>query len=114
MLFHISEINKSSYYKWLSTADKRILREQQDNEIIQAIKALYEKHKGRYGIIRMTEALIIEKDIYCNHKKVYRLILPDARTKSYFLILYITRFHNIVNSTFFHIFFYYKTYFLKP
>jgi len=47
MLIGIAEVSKSSYYKWLSTADKRNLKEQERNKVIQAIKELYEEHKGR-------------------------------------------------------------------
>lgn len=74
ILFEISKINKSSYYKWLSLAEKRGVKEQEENKIIEAIKSLYEKHKGRLGVERMTNALKTEKEIYCNHKKVYRLM----------------------------------------
>ena len=35
---------------------------------------MYIKHKGRYGIERMTKGLRIEKNIHCNHKKVYRIM----------------------------------------
>lgn len=74
MLFEISKINKSSYYKWLSFAEKRAIKEQEEYKIVEAIKGLYEKHKGRLGVERMTNQLKIEKNIYCNHKKIYRLM----------------------------------------
>ena len=70
----ISKINKSSYYKWLSLEARRTMKEQEEDEIVEAIKSLYEKHKGRLGVERMTDQLKIEKKIYCNHKKVYRLM----------------------------------------
>lgn len=73
-MFKISEISKSSYYKWLSLEEKRSIKEQTENQIIEAIKSLYEKHKGRLGVERMTHQLKIEKNIYCNHKKVYRIM----------------------------------------
>ena len=50
------------------------MKEQEENKIVEAIKSLYEKHKGRLGVERMTKQLRIEKDIYCNHKKIYRLM----------------------------------------
>lgn len=78
ILFEISKVNKSSYYKWLSNIEKEIKKEQEENKIIEAIKELYEKHKGRYGVERMTEALKIEKNIYCNHKKVYRIMKENG------------------------------------
>ena len=73
-MFKISKINKSSYYKWLSLAERRNVKEQAENRIIEAISSLYEKHKGRLGVERMTKQLRIEKDIKCNHKKVYRIM----------------------------------------
>ena len=78
IMFEISKISKSSYYKWLSVAEERAIKEQEENKIIEAIKSLYEKHKGRLGIVRMTNALKIEKGIYCNHKKVYRLMTNNG------------------------------------
>lgn len=73
-MFKVSKINKSSYYKWLSLAERRKIKEQAENQIIEAIKSLYEEHKGRLGVERMTNQLKIEKNIYCNHKKVYRIM----------------------------------------
>lgn len=78
MLFKISKINKSSYYKWISTAEERLIKEDEENKIIEAIKSLYKKHKGRLGVERMTNQLRIEKNIYCNHKKVYRLMKENG------------------------------------
>lgn len=78
ILFEISKINKSSYYKWLSFAEKRIVKEQEEYQIVEEIKNLYEKHKGRLGVKRMTEQLKIEKNRYCNHKKVYRLMKENG------------------------------------
>lgn len=78
MLFEISKINKSSYYKWLSFAEERVVKEQEEKQIVEEIKSLYEKHKGRLGVERMTNQLKIEKNIYCNHKKVYRLMKENG------------------------------------
>lgn len=77
-MFEISKINKSSYYKWLSFAEKRAVKEQEENKIVEEIKSLYEKHKGRLGVERMTNQLKIEKNIYCNHKKIYRLMKSNG------------------------------------
>ena len=73
-MFKVSKISKSSYYKWLSLEVKRSVKEQLESQIIESIKSLYEKHKGRLGVERMTKQLKIEKNIYCNHKKVYRIM----------------------------------------
>ena len=78
ILFEISKINKSSYYKWLKNAEKRKKKEQEEKEIVKAIKSLYEKHKGRLGIERMTKALEQEKNIKVNHKRVYKLMKENG------------------------------------
>ena len=77
-MIEISKVNKSSYYKWLKGTEKRINEEQEEMKIMLAIKELYEKHKGRYGVVRMTNALIQEKDIHCNHKRVYRIMKENG------------------------------------
>ena len=77
-MFEISKLSKSSYYKWLSVAEERAIKEQEEYKIVEAIKSLYEKHKGRLGVERMTNALKTEKEIYCNHKKVYRLMKENG------------------------------------
>ena len=46
--------------------------------LIQTIKELYEKYKGTYGIVRMTQALMNEKKIFYNHKKIYRLMKENG------------------------------------
>ena len=74
ILFQISGINKSSYYKWIANSVQRAKIEQKEAIITEAIKEMYIKHKGCYGVERMTKGLRIEKDIYCNHKKVYRIM----------------------------------------
>lgn len=49
--------------------ENRVIKEQEENKVIEAIRILYTKHKGRLGVERMTKQLRIEKNIYCNHKK---------------------------------------------
>lgn len=78
ILFKISGINKSSYYKWLANKEKRNQREIKDKKIIEAIKDIYVAHKGRYGIDRMKHELERKNKIYCNHKKVYRLMKENG------------------------------------
>lgn len=78
ILLKISKINKSSYYKWLSNIEKQGNKEQEENKIVEAIKELYIRHKGRYGVERMTNALKIEKNIHCNHKKVHRIMKENG------------------------------------
>lgn len=45
-----------------------------DELIVKYIKCLYKKHKGRYGIDRMTHALKNDYGLLINHKRVYRLM----------------------------------------
>lgn len=78
ILFKIAGVNKSSYYKWLSTVEQRKNKEYEENKIIEAIKELYIEHKGRLGVERMTNALRIEKNISCNHKKIYRIMKENG------------------------------------
>ena len=78
ILLKITEIKKSSYYKWIQTNKSREIKEKQDNEIIEAIKEIYIEHKGRYGIQRITNALIQSKNIKINHKKTYRLMKENG------------------------------------
>lgn len=78
ILFNIAEINKSSYYKWLSTAKQRTNKEKEENRIVKAIKELYIEHAGRLGVERMTNELKQEKNIQCNHKKIYRLMKENG------------------------------------
>lgn len=78
ILFKIAEINKSSYYKWISNSDKRKCKEQEEMRVIEKINGLYKKHKGRYGIIRMSQALKTEMNTNCNHKKVYRIMKENG------------------------------------
>ena len=46
----------------------------EDSYIISKIKDLYEKHKGRYGVDRMTHALEQDFGIKINRKRTYRLM----------------------------------------
>ena len=46
-MLQIAQIKKSAYYKWKKTINERIEKEKKDAEIVEAIKQLYEKHKGR-------------------------------------------------------------------
>ena len=78
MLLDIAKVPKSTYFKWKRNLPKITIKEQEENKIILAIKELYEKNKGRYGIIRMTQKLLQEKNIHCNHKKVYRLMKENG------------------------------------
>lgn len=74
MLLEISGVKKSTYYKWLNRINIKTKKDIEDEIIIEKIKELYKKHKGRYGVDRMTHALEQDYDIKYNHKKIYRLM----------------------------------------
>lgn len=78
MLLKISEINKSTYYKWLNRINIKTKKDIEDEAIIEKIKELYKKHKGRYGVDRMTHALEQDYNIKHNHKKIYRLMKENS------------------------------------
>lgn len=50
----------------------------EDAYIIDKIKILYEKHKGAYGVDRMTHALEQDYDIKINRKRIYRLMKDNG------------------------------------
>ena len=52
-------------------------KEEQEEKIIEQIKQIYLDTKGTYGVNRMNEELK-RKDIFCNHKKVYRLMSENG------------------------------------
>ena len=70
----IAKINRSTYYKWLKRKNIKTVKDARDEYIIEKISELYMKHKGRYGVDRMTHALEQDFNIKCNHKKIYRLM----------------------------------------
>jgi len=63
------EIPKSNYYRW---RNKPI--DETEGELIERIKAIYTKHKKRYGYRRVTEALRDDYKLRINHKRVSRIM----------------------------------------
>lgn len=62
-------MNRSSVYKSLKPSQRAL-----DDEVLaQQIKAIQLKHKGCYGVDRMTGELR-RKGIYVNHKRVARVM----------------------------------------
>lgn len=74
VLLKISDIKRSTYYKWLKRIQTKTPKDIEDEIIVEKIKELYKKHKGRYGVDRMTHALEQAYNIKCNHKRIYRLM----------------------------------------
>ncbi len=50
----------------------------EDKHIISKIKELYQKHKGRYGVDRMTHALEQDYYIKINRKRTYRFMKENG------------------------------------
>ena len=76
-MLEISEISRSSYYKWKNTKDNRAKKYEEEELIKAKIKELYNKHKGRYGVKRMTHELK-RNNIHINHKKAYRIMKENG------------------------------------
>ena len=55
MLCEIAGVARSSYYKWLKRVPS--IRERQNEELVEEMKALHEDVKGIYGYRRITMAL---------------------------------------------------------
>jgi Transposase and inactivated derivatives len=73
ILFKITNVKKSSYYKWLRASNTRLMREEENEKIIEEIRQVQTKNKGRYGIGPITHEL--KK---YNHKKIYRLMKENG------------------------------------
>ncbi len=78
ILFEVSKIKKSTYYKWLKFQQNPTIKQLEDIEIINKINKLFLKHKGRYGVDRMTHALYQDFNVKCNRKRVYRLMSENG------------------------------------
>lgn len=72
LLCEIARIKRSSYYKWLRRTPSG--NEKWNEEILEAIKSLYEKVNGIYGYRRMAMNLSRTLSKPINHKRVYRLM----------------------------------------
>ncbi|WP_312884164.1 IS3 family transposase [Clostridium psychrophilum] len=89
ILLEVSGIRRSSYYKWKKNINVLTKRKQANLNISERIKLLYVKHKGCYGVDRMTHALLNDYKLVVNHKHVYRLMkehgyLAVIKPKKYF------------------------------
>jgi putative transposase len=72
LLCEIAEVPRSSYYKWLN--HKPRLREQENEQLTQAMLILHEKVGCIYGYRRLTLHLRRQTKQRINHKRVYRLM----------------------------------------
>ncbi len=72
ILCQLAGIPRSSYYKWLNR--KISLREQENQQLINAMILLYEKVEGIYGYRRLTINLRRQTGQLIKPKRVYRLM----------------------------------------
>jgi transposase InsO family protein len=78
LLLKVAEINRSGYYRWLNKRMFMSEKSKEDAQVIKCIKKLYIKHYGRYGVERMTAALLADYGLEFNHKKIYRLMSQNG------------------------------------
>ncbi|MER0082631.1 IS3 family transposase [Corynebacterium sp. KPL2861] len=72
---HVLKLNRSSFYKWVSTRQKRRLKMYSDGLIGARIKTIFDDEHGLYGAKRIAASLK-EDLVYTpvNHKKVARIM----------------------------------------
>jgi len=78
LLLQVAEINRSGYYRWLNMRMVMSEKSKEDAQVTKCIKKLYIKHYGRYGVERMTAALLVDYGLKFNHKKIYRLMSQNG------------------------------------
>jgi transposase InsO family protein len=71
-LCDILELNRSSYYKWLRRNQSE--QEAKDKELLDRICSLYQESNGIFGYRRMQLNLKRRFHLYCNKKRVYRIM----------------------------------------
>ncbi|WP_420026264.1 IS3 family transposase [Corynebacterium segmentosum] len=72
---HVLKLNRSSFYKWVKTREKRRLKMYSDGLIGARIKTIFDDEHGLYGAKRIAASLK-EDPAYTpvNHKKVARIM----------------------------------------
>ena len=72
---HVLKLNRSSFYKWVNTREKRRLKTCSDALIGARIKTIFDDEHGLYGAKRIAASLNDDTDISpINHKKVARIM----------------------------------------
>ncbi|RMB64791.1 transposase [Corynebacterium macginleyi] len=72
---HVLKLNRSSFYKWVSTRKKRRLKMYSDGLIGARIKTIFDDEHGLYGAKRIAASLNSDTDFGpINHKKVARIM----------------------------------------
>ncbi|WP_344400083.1 IS3 family transposase [Streptomyces longisporus] len=72
-LCQVLDVNRSSYYKWLSGAGARAARQHKDRVLAEEIRAVHGESGGAYGSPRIT-AELREKGRRVNEKRVARIM----------------------------------------
>ena len=67
----VMKLPKSVYYYWVKHMDHMINK---DHWLVEKIKAIVEKHKGRYGYRRIQTELEQTEGVRVNHKRLLRLM----------------------------------------
>ena len=72
---HVLKLNRSSFYKWVSTCEKRRLKMHSDGLIGVKIRSIFNDEHGLYGAKRIAASLNDDTDLDpINHKKVARIM----------------------------------------
>ena len=71
-LCDLLKLNRSSYYKWLRRDQSE--QEAKDKELIDRICTLHQESNGIFGYRRMQLNLKRRFNLYCNKKRVYRIM----------------------------------------
>jgi len=72
---HVLKLNRSSFYKWVQTREKRRLKMCSDALIGARIKTIFDDEHGLYGAKRIAASLKADTDFPpINHKKVARIM----------------------------------------
>lgn len=67
----VLNLNRSSYYKWLSRSKSAI--EEENKDLLHKLGYLYAEYNGIYGYRRLTDELNSRYDTHYNYKRIYRL-----------------------------------------
>lgn len=80
---HVLKLNRSSFYKWVSTRKKRRLKIYSDGLIGARITTIFDDELGLYGAKRIAASLKADESFGpTNHKKVARIIKSHGTLKA--------------------------------
>ncbi len=78
-LCQVLDLNRSSYYKWLSGTQARAKRQREDQRLAAEIREVHAASRGTYGSPRIT-AELCERGRHVNEKRVARVMRRFAIT----------------------------------